>query len=56
METPCVDTCQIDPDTGLCRGCGRTIAEISRWASMTSTERHRIMGELAARKPTLVKG
>ncbi len=54
METPCVDTCQIDPDTALCRGCGRTIAEISHWSPMTSAERHRIMGQLATRKPTFV--
>ena len=50
METPCVDICQIDRDSGLCLGCGRTIAEISAWASMTSEERRRVMAELAARK------
>lgn len=53
METPCVDICQIDRATGLCRGCARTIAEISTWASMTSEERRRIMNELEARKTTL---
>ena len=56
METPCVDICEIDGATGLCRGCGRTIAEIANWTSMTSAERRRIMGELAARKAEHVKG
>lgn len=56
METPCVDICKIDEQTGLCLGCGRTIAEIAGWASMTSTERRRIMAELAARKAARVKG
>ncbi len=53
METPCVEICEIDRQSGLCRGCGRTIDEISNWASMTSDERRRIMGELAARKSIL---
>jgi hypothetical protein len=56
METPCIDICEIDPESGLCRGCGRSIAEISNWASMTSAERRRIMAELAGRKAALVKG
>jgi len=56
METPCVDICEIDHECGLCRGCGRTIAEIANWASMSSAERRHIMSELAARKATLVRG
>jgi predicted Fe-S protein YdhL (DUF1289 family) len=56
VETPCVDICEVDCGSGLCRGCGRTIAEISNWASMSSAERRRIMSELAARKAALVKG
>jgi hypothetical protein len=56
METPCVDICEIDNASGLCRGCGRTIAEIASWASMSSAERRRIMSELADRKAALVKG
>jgi predicted Fe-S protein YdhL (DUF1289 family) len=56
METPCVDVCEIDRATGLCRGCARTIAEIAGWASMSSSERRRIMSELACRKAALVKG
>jgi len=55
METPCVDVCEIDRTTGLCRGCGRTVAEIAGWASMTGAERRRIMDELAARRAALPK-
>jgi len=55
MDTPCVETCEIDGASGLCRGCGRTIEEISAWASMTSAQRLRIMSELAARKAALVE-
>jgi uncharacterized protein len=50
METPCTNICQIDRATGMCRGCARTIAEITAWSSMTREERCRIMSELEARK------
>ncbi|MDE2375966.1 DUF1289 domain-containing protein [Bradyrhizobium sp.] len=48
-DTPCIDVCQIDPKSGLCFGCGRTLPEIARWPSMTSAERRAVMAELAAR-------
>ncbi len=55
METPCIDICSIDPATGICRGCNRTVAEIAQWSAMTSAERKRIMAELAARQPALIE-
>jgi predicted Fe-S protein YdhL (DUF1289 family) len=50
MDSPCIDICDIDPGTGLCRGCARTLEEIARWAMLTDAERARIMAELPARK------
>jgi hypothetical protein len=49
METPCVKVCVIDPTNRLCRGCGRTIEEISSWTTLSSADRRRIMAELPAR-------
>jgi len=49
METPCVNVCVIETDTGLCAGCGRSLDEISHWATMTDTERRRIMLRLSER-------
>jgi hypothetical protein len=49
VETPCIDVCVIEPATGLCSGCGRTIAEITAWASLTADARRRIMATLPAR-------
>jgi predicted Fe-S protein YdhL (DUF1289 family) len=49
MITPCVDICVIDAATGLCAGCGRTLAEIASWSSLTDAERHRIMDRLTVR-------
>jgi predicted Fe-S protein YdhL (DUF1289 family) len=39
----------IDPKTGLCFGCGRTLPEIARWHRMESAERLAVMARLAAR-------
>jgi predicted Fe-S protein YdhL (DUF1289 family) len=49
MQTPCVKVCTLDARSGLCLGCGRTLDEIARWASMSEAERARIMAELARR-------
>jgi len=29
ISTPCIRVCILDPDTGLCEGCGRTSEEIA---------------------------
>lgn len=49
METPCIEICEIDPRSGLCRGCGRKLEEIARWSSMSADERRAIMTLLPAR-------
>jgi predicted Fe-S protein YdhL (DUF1289 family) len=50
LETPCIDVCEMDARSGLCRGCGRTIEEIAGWSSLTPEERRAIMAVLPARK------
>ena len=49
METPCVNICLLDSETGLCVGCGRTIEEIASWASMSDSDRRAIMAQFAKR-------
>jgi predicted Fe-S protein YdhL (DUF1289 family) len=53
MESPCIKVCAIDAASGLCAGCGRTLAEIAGWAAMTDHERRRIMQELPQRQGRL---
>jgi predicted Fe-S protein YdhL (DUF1289 family) len=53
METPCIQTCVVDPVTGLCIGCGRSPAEIGVWTAMTSAERRRVMAALPERLKTM---
>jgi len=48
-STPCLKVCLLDPETGLCEGCGRTREEIARWGGMSEEERLRIMAGLPER-------
>lgn len=50
IDSPCVKICAIDPASGLCGGCGRTLDEIARWAIMSDRERETIMHELPQRR------
>jgi predicted Fe-S protein YdhL (DUF1289 family) len=49
IQTPCEKICIVDPPSGLCRGCGRSLAEIERWTAYSDAERARVMGELPQR-------
>lgn len=49
MESPCVKICTYDPESGLCRGCGRTLEEIGAWFSITDAERCAVMEILPER-------
>ena len=49
IESPCLKVCTLNPADGLCRGCGRTLAEIADWLKMTAEQRSAVMAELPAR-------
>ena len=53
IETPCIKICTLDPKSGLCLGCGRTVDEIAGWARLSSEERMRVMNGLQSRLDTL---
>lgn len=49
LLTPCIRICVIDAASGLCAGCGRTLAEIGGWLGFSDSERRAVMAELPAR-------
>lgn len=51
--TPCKNFCDLDPASGLCRGCGRTGEEIAAWTVMSNSERAHIMARLPERLAAL---
>lgn len=54
--SPCINVCVIDATTGLCAGCGRTLAEIAAWSGLDDGERRKIMAELPERRARLGSG
>jgi predicted Fe-S protein YdhL (DUF1289 family) len=40
----------LNPATGWCEGCGRTLDEIARWAAMTPAEKWAVLREIRARR------
>jgi len=47
--SPCVEVCRIDPVTGLCLGCRRTLDEIARWRDFSAAEKKAVLERLASR-------
>jgi uncharacterized protein len=47
--SPCNKVCTVEPDSALCQGCGRHLAEIAAWLEYSDAERSAIMNELPAR-------
>lgn len=50
IPSPCVNVCQIDEASGLCRGCRRTLEEIATWLEMSDEERLRVWRRIAERR------
>ena len=49
IQTPCVLVCAVDPDSGLCLGCFRTLEEIAAWSRLTDAERETVIRDLPGR-------
>ena len=47
--SPCIGVCSIDNETGYCKGCFRTLEEISNWINYTEEERLHIIEEIKKR-------
>ncbi len=48
--TPCVAVCQIDPKSGFCLGCYRTLKEIAQWGKFSEEKRQALLPELDQRR------
>jgi uncharacterized protein len=49
IESPCAKVCTLEPISGLCMGCGRTLQEIANWTAFSASERAAVMMELPER-------
>ncbi|HWQ39539.1 MAG TPA: DUF1289 domain-containing protein [Burkholderiales bacterium] len=50
VPSPCVNVCQMDSETGYCRGCLRTIQEIAGWLDFTNEEKIAVLQRLEERR------
>lgn len=50
VKSPCINVCRMDPVTGLCEGCLRSLDEIARWAQTTNDDRRQILAWVEKRR------
>ena len=50
VVSPCVNICMYNESGEYCIGCKRTPIEISKWFTMTNSEREKILSELPKRE------
>jgi len=49
VPSPCNRVCRIDPATGWCLGCRRTLTEIADWGLLSRAEKLDLLAELDRR-------
>ncbi|MGE3304236.1 MAG: DUF1289 domain-containing protein [Hyphomonadaceae bacterium] len=49
VRSPCRNICELDPQWGLCRGCGRSVPEIARWLFYPPETREELLRVLRQR-------
>ncbi len=50
QKSPCINVCEIDPDSGYCKGCYRNLHEIATWSQLDENEKSAVYLELKRRK------
>lgn len=50
VPSPCIDVCRMDPVTGWCAGCLRTIDEIAAWSRLSAEQKLAVWDELGGRR------
>lgn len=49
VPSPCVSVCRMDPHSGLCEGCFRTLDEIRMWSRSDDAAKKRMWATLTER-------
>jgi len=50
VASPCVNVCHIEPGTGCCEGCLRTLDEIAGWISYSDEMKRAVWRRIAVRR------
>jgi predicted Fe-S protein YdhL (DUF1289 family) len=50
VSSPCVKLCALDPRSGYCVGCYRTIDEVANWVEMSAEDKRAVLERVARRR------
>lgn len=50
VPSPCISICRMDPRSGLCEGCLRTLDEIAAWARLSDADKRLVWAQIAQRR------
>jgi uncharacterized protein len=50
IASPCISVCAIDPVSGLCCGCFRTLDEIAGWIDFSPADKREVIAALCGRR------
>lgn len=50
VPSPCIGLCILDPGTGYCKGCFRTIEEIGAWLGLDEDARRAVLVRVRDRR------
>lgn len=50
VPSPCTNICRMDPASGYCAGCWRTIDEIVQWSTLSDADKRTVWAALERRR------
>jgi predicted Fe-S protein YdhL (DUF1289 family) len=50
VPSPCIDVCRMEPQSGLCAGCLRTLDEIAQWSTGSEDWKRAVWRSLEERR------
>jgi predicted Fe-S protein YdhL (DUF1289 family) len=53
VPSPCINVCKMNPHSGLCEGCLRTIEEIMLWRTASESDKRAVWVEIRERQAGL---
>ena len=53
VASPCINVCRMDPASGYCEGCRRSLEEIACWSAYSADEKRAVLARLPARNSKL---
>ena len=52
VPSPCISVCVINPNSGLCEGCLRTLEEVAVWGQLPSAQQREVWQRILVRCET----